>query len=470
MMGLAAAAVSGLLYYLSTNLGTYWPLAWIAPAPALWYALGPAPGVRVLPVAFAAFLAGEISLIPVYSTVVPVAALVVALAVPAAAFAAAVLVAGRLGRFLPPATGVLLFPALWTAWEYVFSLVSPNGTFLSVAYSQVPFPALIQIAGVAGMAAITFLVSLVPSGLALALKMRPFRPSYILFPAFVLIAALGFGIASLLRVDNTPEARVGLIARNSNRRGYGTNERRVAVDVAAAYARAVDSMAPQGAEVVLLPEACVTLRPEWATDVRALFAGVASRNHVQMVIGFDEYLADGTHRNVAEVISQSGTYAGRYVKQRHLPGQDYQAGKEILVLPGGAGVSICKDLDFPSLGRRYSIAGTGLMMVPAWDFGKDARLHAQMAWLRGVEGGYSVVRCAEEGLLSVTDSKGIPVAITESRGESEVLLAASVRLGPGNTIYARTGEIFAIACVLASAAMAGFAVLRRRRRERKQCC
>ena len=71
-------------------------------------------------------------------------------------------------------------------------------------------------------------------------------------------------------------------------------------------------------------------------------------------------------------------------------------------------------------------------------------------------------------MLSVTDSKGIPVAITESRGESEVLLAASVRLGPGNTIYARTGDIFAIACVLASAAMAGFAVLRRRRRERKQ--
>jgi apolipoprotein N-acyltransferase len=223
-------------------------------------------------------------------------------------------------------------------------------------------------------------------------------------------------------------------------------------------------MAPQGAEVVLLPEACVTLRPEWAADVRALFAGVARRNHVQLVIGFDEYLADGTHRNVAEVISQSGTFAGRYIKQRHLPGQDYQAGKEILVLPGGVGVSICKDLDFPSLGRRYALAGTGLMMVPAWDFGKDARLHAQMAWLRGVEGGYSVVRCAEEGLLSVTDSKGIPVAISESMSESGALLAASVRYGPGDTIYARTGDVFAVACILVSAALVGFGLFRRTRR------
>jgi apolipoprotein N-acyltransferase len=130
-------------------------------------------------------------------------------------------------------------------------------------------------------------------------------------------------------------------------------------------------------------------------------------------------------------------------------------------LPEGVGVSICKDLDFPSLGRRYSQAGTGLLLVPAWDFGKDARLHAQMAWLRGVEGGFAVARCAEKGLLSVTDSKGGVVAVSEIRSGSEVLLAASVQPGPGNTIYARTGDIFAVACVLLSAAIAGVAWLRR---------
>ncbi len=462
-MAIAAIVVSGLLYYLSTNLGTFWPLAWIAPVPVLWYALGQAPGARVVLVAFAAFLAGEINLVPVYSNVVPIAALLVALAVPAAAFAAVVFLTSRLGPVLPPAAGVLLFPALWTAWEYLSSLISPNGTFLSVAYSQVPFPALIQIAGVAGMAAITFLVSLLPSGLAFALKLKPLRPSYILVPAFVLIAVLGFGIASLLRVDNTPEVRVGLIAKDSNRHGYGTTDRSVAMAAAGVYAQAVESLVQHGAELVLLPEACVTLRPEWAADVRALFAGVARRTHVLLVIGFDEYLADGTHRNVADAISQSGDFLGRYIKQRHLPGQDYLAGKDILNVPGGFGVSICKDLDFPSIGRRYSLARTGLMLVPAWDFRKDARLHAQMAWLRGVEGGYSVVRCAEEGLLSVTNSKGIPTAISESSSGIDGLLAASVRLGPGNTIYARTGDIFAAACVLASAAMIGIGAFRRAR-------
>jgi apolipoprotein N-acyltransferase len=48
-------------------------------------------------------------------------------------------------------------------------------------------------------------------------------------------------------------------------------------------------------------------------------------------------------------------------------------------------------------------------------------------------------------------------------GKSEVLLAASVRHGWGNTIYARTGDIFAFACILASAAMVGFGGFRRAR-------
>jgi apolipoprotein N-acyltransferase len=318
------------------------------------------------------------------------------------------------------------------------------------------------------MAAITFLVSLLPAGLALALRVKPLRPSYILVPAFTLMLSLGFGIASLLRADNVPTVRVGLAAKDGNRLGYGTEDRSVAVYAAGTYAQAVESLAQGGAEAVLLPEACVTLRPEWEADVRAFFAGVARRARVLLVIGFDEYTADGTHRNVADVISRSGESIGQYVKHRHLPGQDYQVGKDVLTLPGRIGVSICKDLDFPYLGRRYARADTGLLLVPAWDFVKDARLHAQMAWLRGVEGGFSVARCAEEGLLSITDSKGAAVAVAESASGSEVQLAASVQPGPGNTIYARTGDIFAVACVLASAALVAFGEFRRTRSSRLQ--
>ncbi len=105
MTALIATAAAGALFYLSTNLGTLWPLAWLAPAPVLWYALGGAGARRVLAVAFTAFLLGEVNVAPVYAGLVPAPMLLAALAVPAAAFAAAALSTGRLAQALPPRRG-----------------------------------------------------------------------------------------------------------------------------------------------------------------------------------------------------------------------------------------------------------------------------------------------------------------------------------------------------------------------------
>jgi apolipoprotein N-acyltransferase len=462
MSALIVVLASGLLYCLSTNLGTVWALAWIAPVPVLWYALGPAGPLRVFAVAFAAFFAGEAGLVHVYAGVVPLPALILALAIPAAAFGGAVLLTRWMTPSLPPWLGVLAFPCVWTAWEYLFSLASPNGTMLSIAYSQAAFLALIQIVRIAGLPAVTFLLCLVPSGIALLLRARPLHIAYLAVPVFAVSLSMGFGIVSLLRTVPQHSVRVGLVAKDDNRAGFGTRERFPAGQAAGSYAEAVEALAAKGAALVVLPESCITLRPEWADDVRTFLSETARMSRVQIVVGYDEYLRDGAHRNIAEVISSNGVVAGRYVKHKHLPGQDYEVGSEILTFPGGLGVSICKDLDFPSLGRRYSQAGTGVMLVPAWDFQKDALMHARMAWMRGVEGGFAVVRSAEEGLLSVTDDKGSIVRTAASKKGSVVVLEASVRPGPGGTLYSRIGDLFAGACTLIAAVLAGIGERRRK--------
>ena len=55
-------------------------------------------------------------------------------------------------------------------------------------------------------------------------------------------------------------------------------------------------------------------------------------------------------------------------------------------LPKRSSVAICKDLDYPPLGRAYARAEVGLLLVPAWDFQNDGWLHSRMAVMRGVEG------------------------------------------------------------------------------------
>jgi apolipoprotein N-acyltransferase len=133
-----------------------------------------------------------------------------------------------------------------------------------------------------------------------------------------------------------------------------------------------------------------------------------------------------------------------YDKRRMIPGFEahFDPGTSDLIFEHGGrrfGVAICKDMDFPDLARRY--AGVAMLLVPAWDFTEDAWLHSRMAVLRGVENGYIVVRSARNGALTVSDARGAVLAEGRSGAMRSVRTEQTV-LGPGPTLYSRTGDAF----------------------------
>ncbi len=91
------------------------------------------------------------------------------------------------------------------------------------------------------------------------------------------------------------------------------------------------------------------------------------------------------------------------------------------------------------------------MLIPAWDFGRDAWMETATAVLRGVESGYSVVRAGRNSYLDVSDRYGRTVARAPSAKLPGRSLVAALPLGPATpTIYARTGDVFGWLCVVAS--------------------
>jgi apolipoprotein N-acyltransferase len=104
-----------------------------------------------------------------------------------------------------------------------------------------------------------------------------------------------------------------------------------------------------------------------------------------------------------------------------------------------------------------------VLLVPAWDFVVDDELHLRMATLRGIEGGFTVVRAAQQGLLTVTDSRGEVLARAGRGSEPDAELVTVAPWGAGPTPYARHGDLFAWACAVAAAALLSAAALRRRR-------
>jgi apolipoprotein N-acyltransferase len=137
-----------------------------------------------------------------------------------------------------------------------------------------------------------------------------------------------------------------------------------------------------------------------------------------------------------------------YDKQHMLPPfeSNLEPGTTLTMLPReheAIGVAICKDMDFARPARSYGLAGAGVMLVPAWDFFVDDAWHGHMAIMRGVEDGFSVVRSAKGGFLTVSDWRGRIVAETRSNSAQFAMLVADVPAEHHPTVYQRLGDWFA---------------------------
>src|ERR1700730_6017665 len=81
--------------------------------------------------------------------------------------------------------------------------------------------------------------------------------------------------------------------------------------------------------------------------------------------------------------ASSGELIADYAKQHLVPGFEarFKPGDEDvvrLILGARFGIAVCKDMDFAQLGRAYSRLGVDAMLVPAYDFDRDAWSHASI--------------------------------------------------------------------------------------------
>ncbi len=451
----AAVAISAALYYASTGLTGVSSAAWFAPLPVLLVAFTSSGRTAVL-CSFAAYLLGSLNLYSYLAMVMPAPLVVVLLAARATMFALAVAAARwSLGR-LPAWAAALTFPAVWTTYEFLLSLVSPHGTALSLAYSQTGFLPLLQIVSITGIWGVTFLVTLVPSALAVAFARRSAR---VLLPvAVLLVMVVGYGALRMQGAAGGPLVRVGMAATDRGLdEAFHAEDAAKAMSVARGYADRARRLVAQGAQVVIFPEKFVGVTPVDSAEVRRVFSETARGLRVTLIAGLN-LAGSPPSRNVAVVFAPDGQLVAEYQKRHLLPGPE--TGYAVGTVPGifhppGVlwGVQICKDMDFPRWSREYARRGVRIMAVPAWDFVVDRRLHARMAVVRAVENGFTLARVAQQGLLTFSDAYGRILAETSSGNGPDALLTRDLGPGPGGTFYTRFGDWFGWCVVAAAAAL-----------------
>ena len=468
--------LSGLCWWLSFDLHLHWwwPI-WLAPAPVLYIA----PKVnkkQAFAVAFIALLIGRLSWLGFLLKVLPPAPAILYTLLFPLLYAAIILLVRYIILNRRPWMGLFALPVLWTSFEFLFSLISPDGTIASFAYTQCDMLPVMQLASVTGFTGITFFICLFPSVLVQTLT----KKTFLLFSLLIIIP-LAFGILRMSNPGDKPAVTVGLISLPENihervDHPLAKNE----LEIASLYNREARDLAGQGATLILLPEKVISVTDSTDSLVTKAFQQTAHDAGVTLIAGYARinpaYSANTGpntntsphantastpgHLNQARVFSPNGALQVNYEKVNLFEGEildGFKAGKtpglfnlypapsttppsSTVAPPTRAGVAICKDMDFARFMHSYK--DLGIVLVPAWDFDDDGWWHSRIAITRSIENGYALVRNARQGRLTISDDKGRVLAEANTEKGNKAILLGKISPNDSTTIYSRWGDWF----------------------------
>jgi apolipoprotein N-acyltransferase len=445
-----AVVATAVMFYFGNGLNPLWPLMWIAPLPVLVFALRSKWWATAM-VTVAAILFGNLNMWSYLRKVLgmPVPVWVGIFLVAGVIFAAGVLLFRALVLRGAVWSGLVALPAVWVTSEYVRNLTTPHGSAGSLAYSQLRFLPFLQLASITGPWGMSFVLLLFPAAIAIGLHLRQTSPK-----RAVQVAGVGIGVVAAVLVFGavrlampiTETARVGLITSDEKANAMVTDPGADTERLFREYAHEAQKLAAGGAQAIVMPEKLgVTLAGKTA-ETDASLQSVAAQTGTTIVAGVVHVDAPVKY-NEARIYAP-GSVVQRYDKQHMLPPfeSDLKPGTTLTLLSRPQqkwGVAICKDMDFASPARLYGEAGTGLLLVPGWDFVVDGSWHGHIAVMRGVEDGFSIARAAKKGFLTVSDDRGRIVGEVSSGSAPFATLLVDVPAAHSWTVYQVLGDWFA---------------------------
>ena len=428
-------------------------LAWVAPLPFLVY-LRSSTGIgsRVL-VGLGLFAGYTLAVLKICTAPVsPILAPVFAL--PEAAMAMGAYLAWDSARKRGPTwLAPLVFAAASAVLEFALHRFTPFGSWGAVAYTQIDNLPLLQVCSLVGMAGVSFVVCWGAAALESYWANPALGFRQLVVAAAVTAAAVGFGTLRLGLAETGETVPVAAIGTDSTVGGfpYPSVEQMEVVNQGL-FARTATA-ASAGAKLVEWTEAATLVeRPNEAALLERLSAAAAF-HHIELVASYvvpnDE---SHTYENKYVWVRPDGAVDHHYLKHHPVPGEPAVVGTGLPRIvetdAGRATGAICYDYDFPALPLAQARLGLDLAVVPSSDWRGIDPIHAQMASLRAIEGGFSLLRSTRFGLSAAFDPYGRARGWQSSfESTTRVMVTALPKAGV-RTLYTTIGDSFVLLCAL----------------------
>ena len=371
-------------------------------------------------------------------------------------------------------SSTFVYPFAAATIELINIYTNPVGTWGATGFTQYGNLAIMQLASVTGMIGITFLMGWFASVTNWVLENRDRRSEIIrglgAFGAVLTVVFIfGFLRLNLMLTSETNETiRIAGITAETQGAVYDpvggfmnwkqqSEIGRLAVQSHwDAYIDATVREAQAGAQLIVWPEiAGLTYSSELAS-LTARAQDIARQHGIYLAVPLAVFYPLDTgqpYENKLLLIDPTGAIVMEHVKYGGAitsPGMLVGDGKlQTVETPFGvfSGV-ICWDQDYPAIIQQAGRNGTGLMLVPSYDYFEIDPVHTHMAVFRAIENGMSLVRQTDAGLSIAVDPYGRVLAQTDFFGASDRALVAQVPTKHVNTIYTLFGRYFEWLCLI----------------------
>jgi apolipoprotein N-acyltransferase len=393
------------------------------------------------------------------------------------AFALAYIADRIVGPLLYGLPRTLLFPLAITSIDWLMSRFGILATYGSPAYTQAGDLALLQLASLTGIWGLTFLIHwLAPVANDVwehAVDWRASRVSVGVFASAMFTILLFGSLRLAFFPPSGPTVRVAALADTRERyRGvqppFFLLQPGTAAERALFSAQAVpfleelfdrsQQQAQAGAQVVSwFEDAAIVLEKDEPAAI-ARGRDLARREGIYLEMGLLVLLTNNQfpfQRDRAILIDPAGDVVWTYDKAHPTPGPEAAftaPGSGVVPITdtafGRIASVICFDLDFPWLVRQAGQAGAGLLIAPSLDWPTAKISHAQLATVRAVENGVSLLRPSGDGLSLAVDHQGRFLALADSFATEKAVFLTSVPARGVTTVYALIGDSFAYLCIV----------------------
>ncbi len=375
----------------------------------------------------------------------------------------------------------LIFPLLYTSFDFLLNLFNPFGTLGILGYSQFDFLAFSQLASITGMWGLTFMITWFGSVIYWILenyhdkeKIKPGITIYV--SIFILILVYG-SIRLNLPLANSTVKIAGIHCQDKRVDGEKMNEylekkdtlnfKIISDSIINLLIHETIRQSNAGAKIVVWSEISSKFFKRDEDSLIYVFKDLARKQKIYLITNPYtiapnsplEYTPDATKElvktnsisdlkpeNKILLVSPDGDLVLTHFKY----GGNFMEGtvqgdkiiKAVNTEFGKLSAIICWDGDFPTIVKQVGNLQSDILFVPASDWEEITPAHSLVTIFRGIENGCSVIRQTRNGLSIMTDPRGKTISQMDHFKNTSWVTVGQVPNKKWFTVYPIIGDLF----------------------------